>query len=266
MKITFLGTGTIVPSVNQQFPRSYSSILIDIDKKKLLFDIGPGTLSKMQYLGINTQIYPDYVFITHYHIDHCIDYIPLVKSRCFDQKTCHIGQGKKLTVFGPIGLKQWNKDIFQNVRMWNYMNKELNYKKITDCFEVENGEVLREKNWKITCCPIDHDNGIAYRLDSKDKSFVYSGDMGYDENICELGKNADIVVIECSFPDKRSLDGKHLEPELIGNLAKIGNFKSVILTHLYPKVNGKEKTIIDTIQNIADCKVSIAHDLKIINF
>ena len=91
-------------------------------------------------------------------------------------------------------------------------------------------------------------------------------DMGYDENICELGKNADIVVIECSFPDKKSLDGKHLEPELIGNLAKIGNFKSVILTHLSPKVNGKEKTIIDTIQNIADCKVSIAHDLKIINF
>ena len=266
MKITFLGTGTIVPSINQQFPRSYSSILIDIDKKKLLFDIGPGTLSKMQYLGINTQIYPDYVFITHYHIDHCIDYIPLVKSRCIDQETYHIGQGKKLTVFGPTGLDQWNKDIFQNVRMWNYMNKELNYRKITDRFEVENGEVLREKNWKITCCPIDHDNGVAYRLDSKDKSFVYSGDMGYDENICELGKNADIVVIECSFPDKRSLDGKHLEPELIGNLAKIGNFKSVILTHLSPKVNGKEKTIIDTIQNIADCKVSIAHDLKIINF
>ena len=40
--------------------------------------------------------------------------------------------------------------------------------KITDRFEVENGEVLREKNWKITCCPIDHDNGVAYRLDSKE--------------------------------------------------------------------------------------------------
>ena len=266
MKITFLGAGTIIPDAKQEFQRSYSSILIEIDKKKLLFDIGPGTLYKMQYLGINTQIYPDYVFITHYHIDHCLDYIPLVKSRCINQKTCHVEVGKKIAVFGPPGLKRWNEDVFENVRMWNYMSNELNYRNVTDCFEVENGKVLRKKNFKITCCPIDHADGIAYRLDSKNKSFVYSGDMGYDENICELGKNADVVVIECSFPDKRSLSGKHLEPELIGNLAKTGNFKSVILTHLYPKSNGKERSIINTIQNIADCKVSIAHDLKTVKF
>lgn len=266
MKITFLGTGTIIPNVKQPFLRSYSSILIEIDNKKLLFDIGPGTLSKMQSLGINTQIYPDYVFITHYHIDHCLDYIPLVKSRHFNQKTCKVEEGKKITVFGPPGLKRWNKDIFQNVLKWNYMNNELNYRKVTNCLERKNGKVLTKKNWKITCCPVDHDNGIAYRLDSKGKSFVYTSDMGYDEKICTLGKNADIVVIECSFPDKKSLEGKHLEPELIGNLAKIGNFKSVILTHLYPIVNGKEKSIIKTIQNIANCKVSIAHDFKTMKF
>lgn len=262
MKITFLGAGTIIPYVDTSHLQSYSSILVEIDKTKILFDIGPGTLSKMQQLGIDTQIFPDYVFITHFHIDHCLDYIPLVKSRCFNQKTCFVGKGKKFDVFGPHGLKRWNKDIFQNVVKWNYMNNELNYNKVINLFEVKNDTILKNKNLKVSCCPIKHDNGIAYRLDSKNKSFVYTGDMGYDEKICKLGKNADVVVIECSFPDKKSLKGNHLEPEMIGNLAKIGNFKSIILTHLYPLSIGKEKSMIKTIQNIADCKVSIAYDLK----
>ena len=96
MKITFLGSGTIIPNVKSSSLRSYSSILIEINKTKLLFDIGPGTLSKMHSLGINTQHEPDYVFMTHFHIDHCLDYIPLVKSRHFNEKTYAVKRGKKL--------------------------------------------------------------------------------------------------------------------------------------------------------------------------
>ena len=56
---------------------------------------------------------------------------------------------------------------------------------------------------------VDHGNGIAFRVDANKKSFIYSGDMAYDENICSLGKNADLVTIECFFPDKKSLYGRN---------------------------------------------------------
>ena len=263
MKITFLGTGSIIPSSKGgKQRRSYSSILVEIRNEKLLFDIGPGTLSKMQSLGINTQIHPDYLFITHYHIDHCLDYIALVKGRHFNQKTCRVGNGKILNVFGPPGLKRWNKDIFQNVLKWNYMSKELDYHEITNCNEIKKGIVLVTKNWKVSCCPVEHYNGIAFRLDANGKSFVYSGDMTYDERICKLGKKADLVAIECSFPDRKSLNGKHLEPTMIAKLAKIGNFKTVILTHMYPLIDGKEEKIIKTIRQSADCKVLSSYDFK----
>lgn len=262
MKITFLGTGSIIPSLKGKLRRSYSAILIEIRNQKLLFDIGPGTLNKMQSLGIDTQIYPDYLFLTHYHIDHCLDYIALVKSRHFNQKTCRVDKGKTLNVFGPPGLKRWNKDIFHNVLKWNYMSKELDYNETTNCSELKKGIVKVTKNWKVSCCPIDHDNGIAFRLDSNGKSFVYSGDMTYDERICELGQNADLVAIECSFPNKTTLQGKHLEPGMIANLAKIGNFKTVILTHMYPIVNGKEKQIVKTIRQLAGCNVLLSYDFK----
>ena len=262
MKITFLGTGSIILDPVQK--RSYSAILVEINNDKLLFDIGPGTLSKMHSLGINTQLYPNYLFITHYHIDHCLDYIALVKSRHFNRKTCKVGKGRTIRVFGPSGLIKWNKDIFENVLQWNYMSKELNYKDVTNCREAKTGTVIKKKKWRVTCCPITHDNSIAFRVDSEGKSFVYSGDMAYDERICKLGKNADLVTIECSFPNKKSLQGKHLEPTMVGKLAKIGNFKRLALTHMYPINLGKERDIIRTIEKISGSKVILSYDFKMI--
>jgi len=262
MEISFLGTGSIIPDPDFKVKRSYSSILIEINKEKLLFDIGPGTLTKMQSKKINTQLYPDYLFLTHFHIDHVLDYIALVKSRHFDQKTGGIKKGKKLNVYGPIGLKKWNKNIFENIFHWSYMNKELNYNDIVNLNEKNNGMVIENKNWKVTCCPVEHDNSIAFRIDHDGKSFVYSGDMAYDERICILGRDADLVAIECSFPNNKSLKGKHLEPTRIANLAKKGNFKKLILTHLYPSVNGKEDIIVKSIKKIVNCEVTIAYDFK----
>ena len=262
MKITFLGTGSIIPNPNQKKKRSYSSILVEIGNDKLLFDIGPGTLTKLQSIGINTQIYPNYLFITHFHIDHCLDYLALVKSRHFNEKTCHVGQGKKINVFGPPGLKEWNLDIFQNVKKWSYMSNELNFKKVTNCKEIKSGLVIKKKNWTVKCCPINHYDGIAFRVDSNGKSFVYSGDMGYDERISILGKNSDLVAIECSFPNKRTLKGKHLEPEMIGKLAKLGNFKKIALVHMYPLNFCKEKEIVKIIRKSSDSKVILPYDFK----
>lgn len=263
MKITFLGTGSIIPRPSKgRYNRSYSSILVEIGNEKLLFDIGPGTLQKMQSIGLNTQKYPEYLFITHYHIDHCSDYVPLVKSRHFDEETCHVGKGEILNVFGPPGLKRLNSDIFRNVLQWNYMSKDLDYRDVTRCKESKNGTVIVTKNWKVSCCPVDHYNGIAFRLDSGGKSFVYSGDMTYDERICKLGKNADLVALECSFPDEKTLKGKHLEPNMIANLAKIGKFKTIILTHMYPIMNGKEKKVAEFIKNKSGCNVLISYDFK----
>ena len=262
MEITFLGTGSIIPNPNKHRKQSYSAILIEIDKDKLLFDIGPGTLTKLQSRGINTQLYPNYLFISHFHIDHCLDYLALVKNRNFNERTSHVGKGKLINVFGPPGLKKWNKDIFQHVQKWSYMSKELSFKKITNCKEVKSGLVIKKKNWKVTCCPIEHDDGVAFRIDSNRKSFVYSGDMAYDERICTLGKNADLVAIECSFPNKRSLKGKHLEPGMIGKLAKLGNFKKVVLIHMYPINYGKEKQIIQTIRKKSGSMVTLSYDFK----
>lgn len=267
MKITFLGTGSIIPSPRQKDKpvRSYSSVMIELKSETLLFDIGPGTLSKMQLLGIDTRYKPDHLFISHYHIDHCQDFIGLVKGRLFDPQSGRALPAKALSVYGPPELKSWCLDLFTKVKRWNYMDKDLSAFSVLNLREETNGVLAEGKNWKVTCLPVKHYDGIAFRLDSQGKSFVYSGDMGYDENIAELGKNADFVAIECSYPNKKSLKGLHLSPEDVGKLAQLGHFKTVALTHLYPQCEGKEETMAETVKKICGAKVLVAHDYLTLN-
>lgn len=262
MKITFLGTGSIIPNpkYNHKKFRSFSSILIEIRNNTLLFDIGPGTLTKMQQIGIDTRIKPSHLFITHYHIDHCQDYIGLVKGRGFDPKTGKPLKNFDLNVYGPNGLESWNSDLFKRTKKWSYMSSGLNVLDSLKLKECKKGVIEETKYFKITCLPVKHYDGIAYRIDAEGKSFVYSGDMAYDENLATLGKDADVVAIECSFPDKKSLQGLHLCPEDIAKLANLGNFKQVFLTHLYPQCEGKEKEMIQEIQKSSDVRVQVAYD------
>lgn len=262
MKITFVGTGSIIPNpkIKGKHLRSYSAVYVEIGKDTLLFDIGPGTLTKLQQMGIDTRIYPSHLFITHYHIDHCQDYISLVKGRCFNLKTGKVGKGRSLKVYGPPDLVSWSLDLFEKTKRWSYMKNALPAFDVLSLKETKSGLVEQTGSWKVSCLPVKHYDGVAFRLDAEGKSFVYSGDMVYDENLAILGKNADLVAIECSFPDRESLQGLHLCPEDIGKLAKLGNFKKVILTHMYPQCEGKEEEMIKNIESISSAKTKASHD------
>ncbi len=266
-RITFLGTGSSIPTPKTEGKpfRSYASLLVETGRDKLLFDAGPGTLTKLQQMGIDTRIDPRYVFFSHFHLDHCADYPALVKGRAFNPGSGQAEVGKPLNVYGPIGLKDFSNDLLERTKQWSYLTTYLSASKIVNLAETMAGIVVETKNWKVTCSPVEHYNGVAYRMDIGDKSFVYSGDMGYDENLATLGKNADIVAIECSFPDRQSTQGLHLCPEDIGKLAQIGGFKRTILTHLYPNCEGREEEMVETIVTVSNTRTEIAHDFYQVN-
>ena len=62
----------------------------------ILFDCGPATTHKLAKVGLlPTQI--DYLFFTHHHFDHDVDYPCFLLTR-WDQST---GKEKELEVYGP---------------------------------------------------------------------------------------------------------------------------------------------------------------------
>ncbi len=100
---------------------------------------------------------------------------------------------------------------------------------------------------------------VGYRIEFKDgKSMTVSGDTDYCQNIIDLGQQVDLLVLECSFPDERKVEG-HLTPSLAGKIALESQCRKLMLYHLYP--------ICDQYDILAQCRqvyqgeVLLAEDL-----
>lgn len=257
MYIVFYGTGSCMPSPKtSKIHRSYTGWGIKIGKDSLLFDIGGGVLQKMLSNGINIMKEPTHLFISHFHPDHCSDILALLQGRGVANFKFKI---EPLVIGGPEGLKQFINEIFAVTRWESYKN-ELKALELIDLHEVKKEVVYETKNWKVSASPIDHYYSVCYKLEVDGKTIIYSGDMVYDERILEFGRNADVAILECSYPDRKTLKGKHLCPEDIGKLAKLGKFKKVILTHMYPECEGREDEMVSKIKKASDTEVVVAYD------
>ncbi|KFN01722.1 ribonuclease Z [Bacillus clarus] len=99
MEFVFLGTGAGVPSKG----RNVSSIALQLLEERgqtWLFDCGEAT----QHQILHTSVRPrriEKIFITHLHGDHIFGLPGLLGSRSFQ------GGTTSLTVYGPIGIKQF---------------------------------------------------------------------------------------------------------------------------------------------------------------
>jgi ribonuclease BN (tRNA processing enzyme) len=76
---------------------------------------------------------------------------------------------------------------------------------------------------------------VAYRLeDPAGKSAVYSGDTGFCEEVVQLARGANLLILEASFPDGQEVEG-HLTPSQAGRMASLATVERLVLTHFYPE-------------------------------
>jgi len=102
-------------------------------------------------------------------------------------------------------------------------------------------ETLSYPHFKLFFAHAKHSpESLAYRLeDLQGRSMVYSGDTGFSEEVIELARGTDLLILECSFPDRLELDG-HLTPSSAGRMASLAGAKRLILTHFYPECLGTD--------------------------
>lgn len=229
-KIIFLGTGTGVPSAD----RSSSSVLLRLSGANLLIDLGPGTLRQLAKVSI-TVAEIDYIFLTHLHPDHSADlasflfaskYPPYLKNRT----PFHLLAGSDFETFHK-GLKNlyghWielPEGLFKSI----LLPQDGPWEKTFSLFSVES-------------LPMAHtSSSLGYRITLPDrKVLVFSGDSDYSDSLVKLAQKADLLVLECSFPEGRKVEG-HLTPSLAGRIAREAGVKQLALTHFYPECQGED--------------------------
>lgn len=167
----------------------------------------------------------DLLLYTHIHPDHISDLVPIL----FACKYADLPREKDLLCVGGPGFKGHFEKLKKIYGSWiDPQSYHLVIKEISQ-------KPLLFREVKIFSKPMAHiPESVGYRIELKDKkSIVISGDTDYCRNIIDLAFGADLLVLECSFPNGKKIEG-HLTPSLAGRIGLESHAKRLLLTHLYP--------------------------------
>lgn len=225
MRVIVLGAGTALP----QRRLSPASVLIESSGRNFLFDIGPGTLQRLHAAGVLATALEG-LFITHYHLDHCLDLATLLFVLRIPQRVSK----RSLRVFGPLGLKTLYRRL--NVAFSGWLTPKA-YRLILTEWNRQ-ASVRLGGNVLVRAQAMRHSaTALGYRFESHGKSVAYSGDTDVCSNLIELARGVDLLLLECSHPDESKVAG-HLTPTECGKMAQAAGCRHLVLTHFYPSLRG----------------------------
>jgi ribonuclease BN (tRNA processing enzyme) len=221
MRLTILGSGTNVhPS------RAAAGYLVRTDHT-ILLDFGPRTLMNLMKTGVDRHRITHILF-SHYHADHFSDFITFF----FDAMILTRYEGgtrAPLTVIGPQGTRRLFRVLFAAMPGFRRPPFDVRFKEASD-------RPFWIGRTKIFPRPVTHSprlNCLGYRLEYRGKALAYSGDSQYCNNLVRLCGDADLAVLDCSFPANRP-GPVHLHAGQCGQVAQEAGVGQLVLSHFYP--------------------------------
>lgn len=224
-KIMVLGSGTCVPS-DTRFPSSYFIKIPSINEDWLI-DLGSGALQRLALAGGDYKKISR-VFLSHTHPDHISSFLPLLQALNY---TPNYNKEEPLFFYGneeTIAFLIRNMDL----------NPKMRPKFPCDFIQLKHTEEISEKGWKIIPKKVSHSTDtFAFRFNINGIIFTYGADTGLCDDIFDLCKDAELIILECSFRHGNS-SRSHLTTSDAGNIAHNAHAKTLVLTHFYPEIDG----------------------------
>lgn len=218
IEICSVGSGTGVPSPKRASPSS----LLRLPQKTVLIDSGPGTMRRLAELGISLHDI-DVLAYTHFHPDHIADIVHFF----FAARNPQDPRKKPLALFGGPGIHSFYEkllDLYEGILRPPFPLS------VMELEDTQHGDV----HFRLFTLPLLHTpHSIGYRFEAEGKVVVFSGDTDVCENLITLARGADLLVLECSFPDALKVQG-HLTAGECGQIAQKAGVQKVLLSHFYP--------------------------------
>jgi ribonuclease Z len=269
LSVTFLGTGAACPTVE----RNVSGLALQREGETMLFDCGEGTQRQMMRYGVGFSFTE--VFFTHYHADHMLGIIGLLRTMGLQDRTAPV------TLYGPRG-----GDRILTAAM--SLGIERNKFPVT-VVEVRPGDRLRREEYDIVVFETDHradtvgyalvehtrkgrfhperarelgvpegpmwgrlHRGEAVRLDDgrvvtpedlvgaprRGRTVVYSGDTRPHLPLLEAARGADLLIHEATFGGDeaaRAVETGHSTASEAARVALDAGVRRLVLTHISPR-------------------------------
>ena len=228
MQLVVLGSGTSVFHAR----RAAAAFWLQTPSGSLLLDCSSDAPHRMAEENLD---WPNLeaIWISHLHLDHCGGLAPFLFGIKHAPQTQ--SRTKPLKIFSCAGVEKLLQavDESHNYKLFK-LKFPLEFKGIASDEADEKVEVLPGLIATFLKTP-HRPESLAIKL--KDQSgtiLVYTSDTGYAEELAEFARDADLLILECSFYQNKPV-ATHLELKDAMRIAELAEPRRVLLTHLYPE-------------------------------
>jgi ribonuclease BN (tRNA processing enzyme) len=213
-QVTVLGSCGAYPEPG----RACSGFAVEWDGFRLALDLGYATLPRLLSLWPDGAL--DAVAVTHEHPDHCIDLHGLFRMRLYGARA-----QPRLPLYSPPGVLDRLSGLEPDVDLTAVFDQH----PLPGTYQAG--------PFELTGVPLPHfvpNAGI--RLQAGGTSLAYSGDTGPGPSLAELGRDADLFIVEATDREgetRRQVRCLMSSAEA-GYWARRAGARRLMITHFWP--------------------------------
>lgn len=293
IRLTFLGTGAAVPSVE----RNVTALLLEREGEAMLFDCGEGTQRQMMRYATGFAISD--IFFTHYHADHTLGLPGLLRTMAFQDRSAALrlwgppDARKHLGVLVGLGMERPKFEVTigelepgQSVDRGDHaiVAVEARHKGRCQGYALVESERLGRfdpERARAMGIPEGRLWGAIHRGETvtlpdgrsigpdqlvgpprPGRKVVISGDTTPCSTIRDIAQGADLLVHEATFgadEQQRALETRHSTARDAATVARDANVKRLVLTHISARYSREAPELLEEARAVF-AETSIARD------
>jgi len=301
LSVMVLGSGGPIATASGRASASY--LIFTDGQPRILMDVGGGAYQRLAASGTNIKEL-DIILLSHLHADHTGDLTPVIKTLYFHNNLAGTGRTAPVHIYGPKKngapfpgttipqypststyahdhyampagseryLNIFATAISQGASKFSYQVHDLNSTVPGAAIETVISTI---DGLVIKAIAVDHGPvpAVAFRIEYKGHSVVYSGDTGSKgPNMINLAQGADMLIYDTAItddlPPNPVFHVLHTSPTRLGEVAAAANVKKLVLSHITPVTEPRLKLVKQLIRAQAYAgKIEEAEDLEVYNF
>jgi len=238
-KITLLGTGTC--QIEQK--RMASSLLVELNGLRFIFDFGRGATQRLIELGLK-QDDITHIILSHFHPDHISDLIPYLQAASWSRVDLRT---KDLNMYGPAGTKNKLMRILNAFEPGELTPKHFKLK----IHEIAESKLSIEGQ-DFEFLKLHHVDSYGVRFMLEKRLYALSGDSEFHQSLINFLSEADFAII----------DSGHLDDGDIIELAIAAKAKEIVCSHQYRDLD-QEKLNLQAKEQGYSGEIVVGNDLDV---
>lgn len=265
LSVMVLGSGGPVATPRGRASAGY--LIFTDGRPRVLMDAGGGTYQRLAASGTNIKDL-EIVLLSHLHIDHTTDLSAMIKTLYFHNRGAGTHREKPIHIYGPgeNGKTFPNSEVTQYPATTNYIEGHYAMpggvqrylhifakairggrfayqahdidpsldKPVHTVLETDDGLVIKAVG--VVHGPVP---ALAYRIEYKGKSIVFSGDTSTQtNNMHDIARGSDILIYDTAIlddqPKEKVFFKLHSTPTDIGKVGASAKPRNLVLSHITP--------------------------------